>query len=101
MLRQQAHPMGCARRPGPLGRAEHDLAGLAAERSEVRLPLDRATGEAHARPRARVQTNGGPDGDNLGQYDGEVVWAIAPSPIQRGLLWAGTNDGKLWLTKDG
>ena len=43
---------------------------------------------------------GGLVGDNLGQYDGEVVWSIAPSTIQRGLLWAGTNDGKLWLTKD-
>nr|MBP6716493.1 hypothetical protein [Acidobacteriota bacterium] len=46
-----------------------------------------------------VVSNGGLVGDNLGQYDGEVVWAIAPSTIQRGLLWAGTNDGKVWLTK--
>ncbi len=46
-----------------------------------------------------VVSNGGLVGDNLGQYDGEVVWSIAPSNIQRGLLWAGTNDGKLWLTK--
>lgn len=48
---------------------------------------------------SRVVSNGGLVGDNLGQYDGEVVWAIAPSTIQKGLLWAGTNDGKLWLTK--
>ncbi len=40
-------------------------------------------------------------GDNLGQYYGEVVFAIAPSDIQRGLIWAGTNDGKLWYTADG
>lgn len=46
-----------------------------------------------------IVSNGGLVGDNLGQYDGEVVWSIAPSQIQRGLLWAGTNDGKLWLTK--
>ena len=39
--------------------------------------------------------------DNLGQFYGEVVFAIAPSEIQRGLIWAGTNDGKLWYTKDG
>src|SRR4029077_17826745 len=38
--------------------------------------------------------------DNPGQFYGEVVFAIAPSEIQRGLLWAGTNDGKLWYTKD-
>ena len=48
---------------------------------------------------SRIVSNGGLVGDNLGQWDGEVVWAIAPSEIQRGLLWAGTNDGKLWMTK--
>ena len=49
---------------------------------------------------SRIISNGGLVGDNLGQYDGEVVWSLAPSTIQRGLLWAGTNDGKLWYTKD-
>jgi hypothetical protein len=29
------------------------------------------------------------------------VFAIAPSEIQRGLIWAGTNDGKVWNTRDG
>src|SRR5205823_105990 len=27
--------------------------------------------------------------------------AIAPSELQKGLLWAGTNDGKVWNTRDG
>ena len=39
--------------------------------------------------------------DNLGQFYGEVVFAIAPSPVQPGLIWAGTNDGQVWLTRDG
>jgi len=39
-------------------------------------------------------------GDNLGQFYGEVVFAIAPSDVQRGLLWAGTNDGKVWYSRD-
>jgi hypothetical protein len=30
-----------------------------------------------------------------------VVFAIAPSQIQKGLIWAGTNDGQVWYTKDG
>jgi hypothetical protein len=47
-----------------------------------------------------VVSSGGIVEDNLGQFYGEVVFAIAPSEIQRGLLWAGTNDGKLWYTKD-
>ena len=48
-----------------------------------------------------VVSSGGIVEDNLGQFYGEVVFAIAPSEIQRGLIWAGTNDGKVWYTKDG
>jgi len=47
-----------------------------------------------------IISSGGIVGDNLGQFYGEVVFAIAPSEIQRGLLWAGTNDGKVWYTRD-
>jgi photosystem II stability/assembly factor-like uncharacterized protein len=50
---------------------------------------------------SRVVSSGGLVGDNLGQFYGEVVFAIAPSEIQKGLLWAGTNDGKVWYTPDG
>ncbi len=39
--------------------------------------------------------------DNLGQFYGEVVFAIEPSSVQKGLIWAGTNDGQVWLTRDG
>jgi photosystem II stability/assembly factor-like uncharacterized protein len=46
-------------------------------------------------------SSGGIIGDNLGQFYGELVFAIAPSPIQKNLIWAGTNDGKLWYTKNG
>ncbi|MEI6669391.1 MAG: hypothetical protein WCP29_14660 [Acidobacteriota bacterium] len=49
----------------------------------------------------RVVSSGGVIGDNLGQFYGEVVFAIAPSTIQKGLIWAGTNDGQVWLTRDG
>jgi hypothetical protein len=50
---------------------------------------------------AHIVSSGGIIGDNLGQFYGELVFAIAPSPIQKGLIWAGTNDGKLWYTKNG
>ncbi len=53
------------------------------------------------RDSTRIVSSGGIIGDNLGQFYGEVVFAIAPSPIQRGLIWAGTNDGQIWYTKDG
>jgi len=50
---------------------------------------------------SRIVSSGGIVGDNLGQFYGEVVFSIAPSKIQEGLIWAGTNDGKVWYTKDG
>jgi len=50
---------------------------------------------------SRIVSSGGLIADNLGQFYGEVVFAIAPSTVQKGLLWAGTNDGKVWYTADG
>ena len=50
---------------------------------------------------SHVVSSGGIVGDNLGQFYGEVVFSIAPSKIQKGLIWAGTNDGQVWYTKDG
>ncbi len=58
-------------------------------------------------PKYLVPSGGIPDKgkmrrqDNLGQFYGEVVFAIAPSPVRQGLIWAGTNDGQVWLTRDG
>jgi hypothetical protein len=49
---------------------------------------------------AHIAPSGGIVGDNLGQFYGEVVFAIAPSKIKKGLIWAGTNDGQLWYTED-
>jgi photosystem II stability/assembly factor-like uncharacterized protein len=45
---------------------------------------------------SRIVSSGGIVADNLGQFAPEVVFAIAPSEIQKGLIWAGTNDGKVW-----
>jgi len=49
---------------------------------------------------SHIVSSGGIVGDNLGQFYGEVVFAIAPSQLQQGLIWAGTNDGQIWYTKD-
>ena len=50
---------------------------------------------------SRIVSSGGIVGDNLGQFYGEVVYAIAPSTVRKGLIWAGTNDGQVWYTRDG
>jgi photosystem II stability/assembly factor-like uncharacterized protein len=49
----------------------------------------------------RIIASGGIVGDNLGQFAPEVVFAIAFSEVEKGLVWAGTNDGKVWYSKDG
>jgi photosystem II stability/assembly factor-like uncharacterized protein len=48
-----------------------------------------------------IVSSGGIVGDNLGQFAPEVIFAIAPSEVERGVIWVGTNDGKVWYTKDG
>ncbi len=30
-----------------------------------------------------------------------VVYTIAPSPLRAGVVWAGTDDGLVWMTRDG
>jgi photosystem II stability/assembly factor-like uncharacterized protein len=48
----------------------------------------------------RQQASGGLTGDNIGVEYGDVVYAIAESPIVPGLIWAGTNDGQVQLTRN-
>jgi hypothetical protein len=50
---------------------------------------------------SRILFSGGVVGDNLGQFYGAVISAIAPSRTEAGVIWAGTNDGKVWITRDG
>ncbi|HEX6941565.1 MAG TPA: hypothetical protein VF128_01490, partial [Gemmatimonadaceae bacterium] len=39
--------------------------------------------------------------DNIGVEYGDVLYAIAESPVTRGLIWAGSNDGLVHITRDG
>ena len=39
------------------------------------------------------------DNNNLTRHG--VVYAIAPSPLRADVIWAGTDDGYVWLTRDG
>jgi len=51
--------------------------------------------------RSRMGISGGLTPDNIGVEYAGVVYAIAESPKERGLIWAGTNDGLVQLTRDG
>jgi photosystem II stability/assembly factor-like uncharacterized protein len=50
---------------------------------------------------SRMGPSGGLTGDNIGVEYAGVVYGIAESPIEKGLIWAGTNDGLVQLTRDG
>ena len=45
--------------------------------------------------------SGGLTGDNIGVEYAPVVMAIAESPKAAGLIWVGTNDGLVQITRDG
>ena len=45
--------------------------------------------------------SGGLTPDNIGVEYGNVIYALEESPIEEGLLWAGTNDGLVHITRDG
>lgn len=51
--------------------------------------------------KSRQTMSGGLTPDNIGvEYVG-VIFALAESPLTRGLLWAGTNDGLIQVSRDG
>ncbi len=50
---------------------------------------------------ALMRRSGGLTLDDAGPTIAPVVFAIAESPLEPGLIWAGTNDGQVQLTRDG
>ncbi len=50
---------------------------------------------------ALMRRTGGLTLDDAGPTIAPVVFAIAESPLEPGLIWAGTNDGQIQLTRNG
>jgi photosystem II stability/assembly factor-like uncharacterized protein len=50
--------------------------------------------------RAMQQISGGLTPDNIGVEYGNVIYAIAESRVQPGVIWVGTNDGLVQVTRD-
>ncbi len=44
--------------------------------------------------------SGGITYDNLYTYDAAVIYSLAISPVKPGILWAGTNDGQVSVSRD-
>ena len=51
--------------------------------------------------KSRMGVSGGLTPDNIGVEYAGVVMSIAESRLKPGLIWAGTNDGQVQLTRDG
>jgi hypothetical protein len=51
--------------------------------------------------KSKQKMSGGLTPDNIGVEYGGVVYAIAESRAQAGLIWTGSNDGLVHLTRDG
>jgi photosystem II stability/assembly factor-like uncharacterized protein len=49
---------------------------------------------------SKMGLSGGLTGDNIGVEYAGTVFGIAESPVEQGLIWAGTNDGLLHVTRD-
>ncbi|MBI4539830.1 MAG: sialidase [Gemmatimonadetes bacterium] len=50
--------------------------------------------------KSRQQISGGLTPDNIGVEYAGVIMAIAESPLEKGVIWAGTNDGLVHVTRD-
>lgn len=49
----------------------------------------------------RQRSSGGLTSDVTGAENYTTLPAIAPSPVQRGVIWAGSDDGRIHVTRDG
>ena len=50
---------------------------------------------------SRMGPSGGLTKDNIGVEYACLVFALSESPLEKGVIWAGTNDGLLQITRDG
>jgi photosystem II stability/assembly factor-like uncharacterized protein len=50
--------------------------------------------------RSKMGSSGGLTPDNIGVEYAGVVYGIAESPLSKGTIWAGTNDGLVQVTRD-
>ena len=50
--------------------------------------------------RSKMGSSGGLTPDNIGVEYAGVVYGIAESPLQKGTIWVGTNDGLVQVTRD-
>ena len=51
--------------------------------------------------KSKQQWSGGPiTGDNTGVEVYDTIFVVAESPVEKGVIWAGTDDGLVHVTRD-
>ena len=50
--------------------------------------------------KSRQRSSGGLTGDNIGPEYGDTLLSIAESPKEAGVIWTGSNDGQVQVTRD-
>ena len=52
--------------------------------------------------KSKQQRSGGPiTGDNASIEIYDLIYSVVESPLQKDLIWVGTDDGLIWVTRDG
>jgi photosystem II stability/assembly factor-like uncharacterized protein len=70
--------------------------------SDAGLTWTPISGDLTRNDRSKQKWSGGPiTGDNTGVEVYGTIFAIAESPLPRGLLWVGSDDGLVHVTRDG
>ena len=91
----------------PFATSPHDEAAVYTGSQYVHRSRDRGQSWERISPDltaadpALMRRTGGLTLDDAGPTVAPVVFAIAESPVEPGLIWAGTNDGQVQLTRDG
>ncbi len=52
-------------------------------------------------PARNQDGTGGLTPDDTGAESYATIYSVSESPITRGVIWAGTDDGNVWVTRDG
>ncbi len=61
---------------------------------------EKVSGDLTLNDKSKQGFSGGLTGDNINVEYADVIYAIDESPVQQGVLWAGTNDGLVQVSRD-
>jgi photosystem II stability/assembly factor-like uncharacterized protein len=85
----------------PLAMSTHNSRTLYFGNQHLMKSVDRGESWSIISPNLTGRPSPGPAGGSFGGDSHTALLSIAEAPHNPSVLWAGTNDGRLWLTRDG